>query len=377
MFLFTQKKMVGRFRRRIGCKILIIVLLITGNYINAFGLEKGNQPNTEKNQSKESFNPGDLILEHVGDSYDWYICTVNKKIVNVPLPIIIYSKQSGFHFFFSNKFDNGNASYLGFEISKEISNHGKIVEKLQDGSLVRPLDISITKNTLSLLISVFLLLWIFLSIARRYKLHADKAPKGLQSVLEPLILFVRDDIAIPSIGKNKYEKYLPYLLTIFFFVWINNMMGLIPIFPGGANVTGNIAITMVMALFTFVITTFSGTKTYWLHMINTPGVPWWMKLPIPLMPFIEIMGVFIKPFVLMIRLFANILAGHINLLGFICLIFVFGNIHPAIGYGFSPLSLVFAIFLNLLELLVAFIQAYVFTLLSALYFGMALEEAHH
>lgn len=326
---------------------------------------------------KKGFNAGDLILEHIGDAYEWHILTLKDKHISIPLPVILYSKHSGFHAFFSSKFHHEH-SYKGFEISEEESAlKGKIVERLPNGSLVRPFDMSITKNVLSLLVSVALLLWIFLSVAKRYKQHPDKAPKGLQSALEPIILFIRDDIAVPSIGKHKYEKYMPYLLSVFFFIWINNMMGLIPIFPGGANVTGNIAVTLVLAVFTFVITSVNGNKNYWMHMINMPGVPWWLKFPVPLMPFIEIMGMFIRPFVLMVRLFANITAGHINLLGFICLIFVFGHIQPIAGYGVSVFSIAFAIFLYFLELLVAFIQAYVFTLLSALYFGMATEEAHH
>jgi F-type H+-transporting ATPase subunit a len=356
----------------------VSLLLILTGILNC-GLASATEPvaTSHEVQEKKGFNPGDLILEHVGDSYVWHILNYKEHIIAVPLPVILYSKQSGFHFFFSNKFEHGHASYQGFEISEGPLFKGKIVEKLSDGTVVRPYDISITKNVLSLLLSFGVILWIFLSMAKRYRLYPDKAPKGIQSAIEPIIIFIRDDIAIPSLGKHKYEKYMPFLLSVFFFVLINNMMGLIPIFPGGANVTGNIAVTMVLAVFTFAITSYSGTKKYWVHLINAPDIPWWLKFPIPLMPFIEIMGVFIKPFVLMIRLFANILAGHINLLGFISLIFVFGAIKPAIGYGFSPVSVGFAIFLYFLELLVAFIQAYVFTLLSALYFGAAAEEAHH
>jgi F-type H+-transporting ATPase subunit a len=169
---------------------------------------------------------------------------------------------------------------------------------------------------------------------------------------------------------------MPYLLTLFFFIWINNMMGLIPIFPGGANVTGNIAVTMVLAVFTFVITTVSGNKYYWQEILNAPGVPWWLKLPVPLMPVIEIIGMLTKPFVLMVRLFANITAGHIIALGFFSLIFIFGDMQAGLGYGVSPVSIAFTMFMTVLELLVALIQAYVFTLLSALYFGMATAEHH-
>jgi F-type H+-transporting ATPase subunit a len=185
---------------------------------------------------------------------------------------------------------------------------------------------------------------------------------------------VRDEIAIPLIGAHKYQKYLPYLLTLFFFILLNNLMGLIPIFPGGANVTGNIAVTMVLALLTFFIVTFSSNKNYWIHIINPPGVPWWLKIPLPLMPFIELVGMFTKPFVLMIRLFANMAAGHIIALGFLGLIFIFGAMTPIAGFLASPVSLFFYIFMGLIELLVAFIQAFIFTLLTALYIGMAIEE---
>ena len=164
--------------------------------------------------------------------------------------------------------------------------------------------------------SLILLLWVFLSVAKAYSRRPDKAPTGMQNLLEPIILFIRDDIARPSIGEHKYEKFMPFLLTVFFFIWFNNMIGLIPIFPGGANITGNITVTMILALFTFVITTISGNRNYWQHIFNMPGVPWWVKLPVPLMPVIEIIGMITKPFVLMVRLFANIAAGHIIVLGF-------------------------------------------------------------
>jgi F-type H+-transporting ATPase subunit a len=297
--------------------------------------------------------------------------------VSIPLPVIVYSRQSGWNVFCSSKFHHGEESYQGFSIAKEGKYKGKVVEQAENGEVIRPIDISLTKNILSLLIGVTIMLWLFISIANRYKKNPDKAPRGVQAFVEPLILFVRDDIAKPAIGEGKYEKYLPFLLTIFFFIWINNMLGLIPIFPGGANLTGNISVTLVLAVLTFIITSVSGTKDYWLHIINMPGVPVWLKLPVPLMPFIEIMGVFLKPFVLMIRLFANITAGHLIILGFISLIFIFGNMSPVGGYGISVLSIGFSIFMMFIELLVAFIQAYVFTLLSAMYFGMALEKAHH
>jgi F-type H+-transporting ATPase subunit a len=329
-------------------------------------------------EADEKFNPGEMIMEHVGDGYSWHLFSVGEHHVEIPLPVILYSKYSGFHFFMSSKLHHGHGSYENFTLAegKENPLKGKIVENI-DGEQVLPIDISITKNTLSLFISIIIILLIFISIAKSYKKRSGEAPKGLQSLLEPLILFIRDDVAKESIGEKKYLKFLPYLLSIFFFIFINNLLGLIPIFPGGANLTGNIAVTMVLALFTFIITTFSGNKNYWVHIFNTPGVPWWLKFPLPLMPFVEFMGIFIKPFVLMVRLFANILAGHIVALGFFALIFIFGAAYGALaGYGGAVFSVAFTVFLFMLELLVAFIQAYVFTLLSALYFGMATEEHH-
>ena len=233
-------------------------------------------------------------------------------------------------------------------------------------------DLSITKNVASLLFSVILMIWIFLSVAKAYTRREGLAPKGMQSLIEPLIVFVRDDIAKGSIGPN-YVKYMPYLLTVFFFIWINNLLGLIPILPGGANVTGNLAVTGTLAIITFLITSFSANRHYWQHIFAMPGVPKWVLI---ILTPIEILGVFLRPFVLMIRLFANITAGHIIALSFFSLIFIFGELNAGAGYGVSVVSVAFVIFMSLLELLVAFLQAYVFTLLSAIYFGSAMEEHH-
>ncbi len=332
----------------------------------------------DTHHAKEKFDPGKMIMEHVGDAYEWHIMTVGEKHVSIYLPIIVYSQFSGFDVFMSSKFHEGHESveYQGYYVAHEGENIGKVVQEI-DGVEYRPYDFSITKNTLALFVSAILILWLFLSVAKTYTRRKGLAPKGMQSVLEPLILFIRDDIARDSLGEKKYLKYTPYLLSVFFFIFINNLLGLVPIFPGGANLTGNVAVTMVLALFTFVITTISSNKDYWKHIFWTPGVPWWLKLPIPLMPFVEFLGIFIKPFVLMVRLFANITAGHIVALGFLSLIFIFGEMTPVAGYGGAVFSTIFTVFLFFLELLVAFIQAYVFTLLSALYFGMATEEHEH
>jgi len=351
---------------------LLSLLITLGSDLYA---SKSETENHEK--VKAEYNAGEAIIEHIVDSYSWHIMDIGEHAIAIPLPVILID-EGDFYCFSSAHFEHGHASYKGFEIAHDGENKGKIVKLGNDAHAEQhlPLDLSITKNVMAIFISLIIISVIFISVANSYKKRTGMAPKGLQSLLEPLILFIRDDIAKAAIGEKKYEKYVPFLLTIFFFIFINNLMGLIPFFPGGANVTGNIAVTMVLAIFTFLITSFSGNKQYWMHIVNTPGVPWWLKFPVPLMPIVEIVGLFTKPFVLMVRLFANIAAGHIIVLGFISLIFIFGNMSPILGYGVSIVSVAFAIFMGLLELLVAFIQAYVFTLLSALYFGMATEEHH-
>jgi F-type H+-transporting ATPase subunit a len=331
-----------------------------------------------KEEKAEKFNAGDMIIEHIVDAYEWHIMEIGHTVVSVPLPVILYY-DGNLTVFMSTKLHHGEASYNGYKIEEEGTKKGKIV-RVKEGTMEtdpdagRIIDLSITKTVLAIFVSAALLLLIFISVAKSFRKNEGKAPSGLQSLMEPLIIFVRDDIAKAAIGEKKYEKYMPYLLTVFFFIFLNNLMGLIPIFPFGANVTGNLAVTGIMAVFTFMITTFSANKNYWKHIYNAPGVPWWLKFPVPLMPIVEIMGVFTKPFVLMVRLFANITAGHIIILGFMSLIFIFGNIKGMMGAAIAPVSVAFGIFMGFLELLVAFIQAYVFTLLSALYFGMAMEE---
>jgi len=349
--------------------LVLIVLTTSPNWL------KANEEHAVTDTiSPKKFNTGDLIFNHIKDSYEWHIATVGHTHISIPLPVMVYSGHSGFHMFMSGKFHHGTEPYEGLKIASEGKYQRKIVEIMPDGSELRPWDFSITKNVTSLFISIILLLVIFLSVAKRYRVNSNKAPKGLQGWIEPVVLFICDDIAKPSIGKEKYEKYLPYLLTIFFFIFINNLMGLVPFFPGGANLTGDISVTLVLAIFTFVITNLSGSRDYWVHLVNAPGIPLWLKLPLPLMPIVEIMGVFIKPFVLTIRLFANITAGHIVALGFYSLIFIFAEKSMFAGYGISVISIAFTVFMGILELLVAFIQAYVFTLLSALYIGLALEK---
>jgi F-type H+-transporting ATPase subunit a len=359
------------------CRALLIVTLLfamtgVGNSAPApeENMTSGHDTAAAAVEKSEAFNPGEFIFDHIKDNHEWHIMSFGHTHISIPLPVILYSKTSGLHVFMSGKFEHGHAAYQGFHIETEGKNKGKIFE--ENG--IRPLDLSITKNITALLVSILLLLWIFLSLGKMYK-DPIKAPSGLQTFIEPIITFLRDDVIKPSIGP-KYERYMPFLLTVFFFIWINNMLGLIPIPPGGANLTGNIAVTMVLALFTFIITTFSGNRNYWRHIINAPGVPVWLKLPIPILPLVEVIGVFTKPFVLMVRLFANITAGHIIAMGFISLIYIFAQMSTGLAYGVSVVSVLFNIFMMFLELLVAFIQAFVFTFLSAIYFGMAVEEHH-
>ncbi len=342
----------------------ILAKLLIGFFVSALQFSASYASDgSHKEDSK--FNAGEMIIHHIVDAHEWHVAEFGHTHIIVPLPVILYN-QGHLTFFLSNKMENaeeGTKKYGHFHYS-----HGHFTAA--DGSPVY--DFSITKNTAAMMLSVVILLIIFLGIANAYKKNVGKAPKGFQSLLEPIILFVRDEIAKASIGE-KYERYMPFLLTVFFFIWVNNLMGLIPIFPGGANVTGSISITLVLALFTFIITTFSGNKTYWAH-IFLPDVP---KGLYPLLIPIELIGVFLKPFVLMVRLFANITAGHIIILGFFSLIFIFGEMNAGLGYGVSVFSVAFTLFMSFLELLVAFLQAYVFTLLSALYFGSAVEEHHH
>jgi F-type H+-transporting ATPase subunit a len=331
---------------------------------------------------KEAFNPGEMIIEHISDNHEWHVY----GHTHIPLPVIVKTDK-GFEMFSSGNFRDHHTHefkpYKGEKYTYALNKDGKIVvgEEIAGQFTVNEtatktlLDVSITKNVVTLFIVVGLMLFFFLSVAKSYRKRVGQTTKGLQSVFEPLIIFVRDDIAKASIGK-KYERYMPYLLTVFFFVWISNMLGLIPFFPGGANFTGNITITLCLAVITFIITLISANKNYWRHIFAMPGVP--IGVLVILTP-IEIFGMFLKPMVLMIRLFANITAGHIIALSFYALIFIFakGGESTGAGLGVSIASVAFCVFMMFLELLVAFIQAYVFTLLSAIYFGSAVEEHHH
>ena len=355
---------------------------------------------------KETIDSGSIIIGHVTDSHTWHICDYKSKdgtehAVAVNLPIILID-DGHLEVFSSKRFHHGHAVYQGkkhtyaliggglekeeiicvygpMDISSEpamafVDGEGNVYDRIVDdeGKTVKPLDISITKTAAAIIIAVTLLIIIILASAKKYKVR-NGAPHGMQSLIELLVLHVRDGIVEPILGHNT-RRFLPYLLTLFFFIFFCNILGLIPIFPAGANITGNIAVTAILALITFIITNFNGNKHYWKDIFNTPGVPAWLKI-FPLMPVVELVGVFTKPIVLMIRLFANMTAGHIVILGFVVIIFILSNtLGMAVGGAVSVVSVVFAVFISLLECLVAYIQAFVFTMLSALYISMAVEE---
>jgi len=318
----------------------------------------------------EAFNVTETILDHIKDDHSWHLW----GHTSLPLPVILYTPK-GFEFFSSAKFMNEHHEeimYKGNYDYKIIEGKIKIVDATEavDVEASKGLwDFSITKNVASLFVSVFILLTVLLTAAGAYKKTGiTTAPKGVQSFMEPIVLFVRDEVAIPNIGKKKFAKYMPFLLTIFFLVLVNNFLGLVPFFPGGANVSGNIAFTMTLAVCVFVVVNLSANKNYWEHIFWMPGMHWSMKL---FLAPIELIGVFTKPISLMIRLFANITAGHILVLSLICLIFIFKTVYA------SAIAVPFAVFIGMIELLVAFLQAYIFTMLSAMYIGMATEEHHH
>jgi F-type H+-transporting ATPase subunit a len=333
-----------------------------------------NAENEEGAKKSENIDARAIVLGHLQDSYHWHITSLGESELSISLPVILYSGESGWHIFSSsNLFPEGKV-YQGFTIATQGEYEGKIVEVDKAGNITRPFDISITKTVLGLLINSSVLLIIVLSTAFWYrkKTASSKAPKGFVGFMELFIVWVEDDVIKACIGKG-YEKYSPYLLTAFFFIFVNNLMGLIPIFPAGSNVTGNIAVTLVLAVCTFLAVNIWGSKEYWKEIL-WPEVPVWLKCPVPFMPLIEIFGIFTKPFALMIRLFANILAGHSVILALTSIIFVTVSMGPMVNGAMTFVSFIFTLFMNLVELLVAFIQAYVFTMLSAVFIGLSRIE---
>lgn len=376
--------LVKHFKTMLKLSVRIFLIFILGVALSAGAkAEDKTATNHSDSTAKEEFNTGKFIIEHVLDSYDWHVVSFGDTHISIPLPVILYSRNPELHegkrlnVFMSGKFHHAHDDYRGFRISHSVEHEGKIVELDQNGNEIgKPLDFSITKTVAEIFFSALFLIVLLFLVVRNLIKNKNKAPKGIQNLVEPVVIFIRDQVAKPAIGEKKYEKFMPFLLTLFFFILINNLMGLIPFPPFGANVTGNIAVTMVLALFTFFVTIINGNKHYWKEIYN-PDVPWWLKFPVPLMPIVELSGVITKPFVLMVRLFANMLAGHMIVTVFISLIFVFASLYgPIAGLAASPISIIFSVFILLLDVLVSFIQAYVFTLLSAIYFGMATAEHH-
>ena len=332
----------------------------------------------------EDFSAKEVVLEHIKDSHDWHVTDLGEgKSLVIPLPIIVNS-STGWHVFSSSQFEHhahdglrhvkadAPADIQGLAIATEGEHAGKIVE---NGEPV--LDLSITKTVAVMFINVAILLCCILGSARWYKKRkaSDPAPGGFVGFVEMLVMYVVDEIIKPGVGKG-YEKYVPYLLTCFFFIFTCNVMGLIPFPPGSGNVTGNIAVTFFLALCTFIIVQFSGNKHYWKD-IFWPEVPTWLKAPIPIIPVIEFVGIFTKPFALMIRLFANMMAGHAIAVAITCIIFLVASQAVAVQLSMSALSVIMSVFMMCLECLVCFIQAMVFTMLSAVFIGLARVEPAH
>ncbi|MEL7118271.1 MAG: F0F1 ATP synthase subunit A [Bacteroidota bacterium] len=407
---------------------LILILAVSLSTNTAWGSDDKKEGTEEKHDKHEEEGPGDYdpigtVVEHISDANEFHIW----KGVHLPLPCILYAPGHGFTFFMTNKLEHGHMAVDRYVLNHsrvnriaddsfpmgevhidavehkhetEVTEEGDTVHheyavaiyhgeeyKLENaskfdggvlgGGITSFYDFSITKNVFTMILAAILLCVVFFAVARGYKKNAGKAPKGIQSFIEPIFVFMREEVTKPMIGEKHYERFQPFIMTIFFFILFCNLFGLIPFFPGSANVTGNIAVTMTLAIITFLVTNLNGNKHYWEHTLWMPGVPAGVKLFI-LTP-VEILGLFIKPFSLMIRLFANISAGHIIILSLIGLTFLFGNngANPA-GAGLGAIvGGLFSAFMNLIELLVAFIQAFIFAILSASYIGAAVEDGHH
>ncbi len=356
--------------------LTILFLLPISGTLSAQEHQKETAENTE-------FDVTEMILHHVGDSHNFHILDWKGHPVSMPLPIILWT-ENGLVTFMSSEFHHDENATIVVEkedqkftlfhgkiyyANDEANSHGQYVDLDAEHHSInsRVLDLSITKNVFSMFLSMIVLILLFLSAAKSYKKSGNGAPKGIAKFMEPIIVFIRDEVAIPNIGEHKYKKYMPFLLTIFFFIWLNNIFGLIPFFPFSSNLSGNIGFTFTLAFITFIITTVVAKKNYWKHIFWMPGLPVAMKI---FLAPIELIGMFVKPIALMIRLFANITAGHVIVLSLISLIFIMETIWVA------PASVLFTVFISVIEILVVAIQAYIFTMLSALYFGQALEDEH-
>jgi len=376
-----------------GCKRLFSLFILTFGLlactISSFAQSDANSASpageaaAPAKEEKKGINITELVFGHVSDMHRWHLFSIAHEgapatHVSMPLPIIVYESGKGLSIFSSSHFGDQeewtkapdgktaiSPSYEGYHMEMAIKE--KVIA--DDGGKIY--DLSVTKNILSMLIGVVLLLWAMTSVAKKYSANsgAVAAPRGFQNFIEVVIIFIRDEVAKPNLG-HKYKKFMPLLLTIFFFIWINNMLGLL---PGGANFTGNIAVTACLALVAFVVMMANSNKHFWSHLLNPPNVPFLVKC---LLVLIEVMSLCIKPVALMIRLFANMLAGHIVILSVICLIFIFALMNVYVGGVFTLVAIPFAIFMFMLELLVAAIQAFIFANLTAVFIGQAIEDTH-
>jgi F-type H+-transporting ATPase subunit a len=354
-------------------KSLLVAVLAAFLLLPAIGVMAQHETPAEGQhhavEEKEGFNAKDVIFTHIMDAHEFHFVDYKGSDgqvhpVTIPLPVILYSPQKGLSVFMSSAFEHGHKEKNGYKLQE-----GKIVPT-EAGVTVY--DLSLTRNVVQMALALALLVWLMISVAKTYAKGqgVTSAPKGKQNLVEVMVEFVRDEIARPNL-RHKANKYLPYLLTVFFFILINNLIGLI---PGSANVTGNIAFTIVLGLISFVVILASSNSHYWGHIFNPPGVPGFVK---PILVLVEFLSVFIKPFALIIRLFANMVAGHIIIICLISLIFIFANIKPALGFAASPVSIAFTVFIYFIEVLVVFLQAFIFTVLTAVFIGQAFEGEHH
>jgi F-type H+-transporting ATPase subunit a len=407
--------------------LLVFFLLIGGFSAAAQEAHAEDPATTEEHEASDSsthgeegaYDPVGTVMEHIGDANEFHLF----GHIAIPLPLILYAPEAGWMFGLSTKFHHGEvavdryvlnhgrvnrvadpgfpAGEVHLEGEHPIVNHTEEVDGKEKevsyvvyqgqeyrldppstldggvlgGGITSFYDFSITKNVFTMMLAGLLLIFLWTTVAKRYEEREGKAPKGVQSFMEPFFTFIRDEVTRPMIGEQHYERFQPFIMTLFFFILFCNLLGLVPIFPGSANVTGNLAVTLGLALLAFIVTNINGNKHYWEHIFWMPGIPAWVKV---ILTPVEILGLFIKPFSLMIRLFANISAGHIIILSLIGLIFLFGNNGESVG-GAATGAVVgglFTAFMNLIELLVAFLQAFIFAILTASYIGAAVDEGH-
>lgn len=372
MLIFAANFRKGMFNRRLKSLLvagfsLVMVLFFNISFAQETGHGHDDNIASEIAKEEKAFDANEVIFAHVLDAHQFHFLTYkgsdgHEHHLSIPLPVILYSPQKGFSVFMSSAFHHGEHEVDGYKL---VGN--KIVPVDPN---VKVYDISLTRNVVQMILALTILVIILVGVAKKYAkgIGTKQAPTGLQNAIEPVITFVRDEVAKPNLGHD-YQKFLPYLLTVFFFILINNIFGLI---PGSANVTGNIAFTAVLGVISFIIISVNGNSHYWGHIFNPP-VPGGIK---PILVLVEFLGVFTKPFALIIRLFANMLAGHIIIICLVSLIFIFGGLSAAIGWGFSPISIAFSVFIYLIEILVAFIQAFIFTNLTAVFIGQAIEDVH-